>query len=160
MAEISKQKILAGRKAVDAYRTAHTALHSKPWHRGIPEEHTPLLNIMLKAFKEFGFNTIQELFDASMELNIQTFKECYTLEGNCCHSCHGIRPAESDNWGCLEDWYQRRMKETKNETLEPLITADEVRIAYLANPPPQHLPPACTYKIVKIKEPDIDWEWD
>lgn len=68
MPEISEQKILAGRKAVDAYRKAHHALHSKPWHRGVPEEHTPLLNIMLKAFKGLGFNTIQEFFDASATL--------------------------------------------------------------------------------------------
>lgn len=71
MPEISESKILAGRKAVDAYRTAHTQLHSKPWHKGVPEEHTPLLNIMTKAFKGLGFNTIQEFFDASRLLNIQ-----------------------------------------------------------------------------------------
>lgn len=68
---IDKEKILAGRKAVDAYRTAHTALYKKPWHKGIPGEHTPLLNIMVKAFKGLGFNTIQEFFDASELLNIQ-----------------------------------------------------------------------------------------
>lgn len=67
----NKQKVLAGRKAVRVYRTAHTKLYSKGWHRGIPEEHTPLLNIMLKAFKGLGFNTIQEFFDASELLNIQ-----------------------------------------------------------------------------------------
>ncbi|GAI67492.1 unnamed protein product [marine sediment metagenome] len=66
-----KEKILAGRKAVDAYRTAHTKLYEKGWHKGIPEEHTPLLNIMLGAFKGLGFNTIQEFFGASDLLNIQ-----------------------------------------------------------------------------------------
>ena len=71
MPEISKSKIVAGRKAVDAYREAHRALYSKPWHRGVPEEHTPLLNIMVKAFNGLGFNTIQEFFDASDLLNIQ-----------------------------------------------------------------------------------------
>jgi len=71
MPEISKQKILAGRHAVEAYRTAHTKLYEKGWHKGIPEEHTPLLNIMLGAFKGLGFNTIDEFFDASKLLNIQ-----------------------------------------------------------------------------------------
>ncbi len=71
MPKISKGKILAGRKAVDDYRKAHGLLHYKPWHRGIPEEHTPLLNIMTKAFKGLGFNTIQEFFDASEFLNLQ-----------------------------------------------------------------------------------------
>ncbi len=68
---VDKKKILAGRKAVDAYRKAHRQLHSKPWHRGIPGEHTPLLNIMVKAFKGLSFNTIQEFFDASDLANIQ-----------------------------------------------------------------------------------------
>lgn len=68
MPEISKTKILAGRKAVDAYRKAHRALHSKPWHRGIPEEHTPLLNIMLKALKGLEFNSLEEFFAASNSL--------------------------------------------------------------------------------------------
>lgn len=63
-----KEKILAGRKAVEAYRTAHTKLYNQGWHKGIPEEHTPLLNIMLGAFKGLGFNTIQEFFDASETL--------------------------------------------------------------------------------------------
>ena len=66
-----KQKVLAGRKAVDAYRTAHIKLYERGWHKDIPEEHTPLLNIMLGAFKGQGFNSIQEFFDASELLNIQ-----------------------------------------------------------------------------------------
>ena len=68
---IDKEKILVGRKVVDAYRTAHTALYSQGWHNGIPEEHTPLLNIMLGAFKGLGFNSLDEFFDASELLNIQ-----------------------------------------------------------------------------------------
>lgn len=68
MPEINKGKILAGRRAVDAYRTAHSKLYDKGWHKGIPEEHTPLLNIMLGAFKGLGFNSIQEFFDASATL--------------------------------------------------------------------------------------------
>ncbi|MBA7609782.1 hypothetical protein ES703_16976 [subsurface metagenome] len=71
MRKISKRKILAGRKAVDVYREAHQALHAGNWHKGIPEEHTPLLNIMLGAFKGLGFNSIQKFFDASELQNIQ-----------------------------------------------------------------------------------------
>jgi len=66
-----KQKILAGRNRVDAYRTAHTKLYKHGWHKGIPEDHTPLLNIMLGAFRGLGFNTIQGFFDASELLNIR-----------------------------------------------------------------------------------------
>lgn len=63
--------MLAGRKAVKAYREAHRQLHSGPWHRGVPEEHTPLLNKLLTGLKGQGFNSLQEFFDASELLNIQ-----------------------------------------------------------------------------------------
>ena len=65
---LNKEKTLAGRKAVDAYRTAHTKLYKSGWHKGIPKGHSPLLNIMTKALKGLGFNTIQEFFDASERL--------------------------------------------------------------------------------------------
>jgi len=71
MNQVMRLKVVKGRKAVDAYRTAHTALHNKPWHRGIPEEHTPLLNILLGGLKEQDFNSLAEFFGASEELNIK-----------------------------------------------------------------------------------------
>ena len=64
-----KEQILKGREAVDAYRAAHTQLHSKPWHKGVSEDHTPLLNIMLAALKSQGFNSLDEFFTASERLN-------------------------------------------------------------------------------------------
>ncbi len=69
MNQVTGSKILEGRKAVDAYREAHRQLHSKPWHRGIPEEHTPLLNKLLAELKKQGVNSLAEFFDASEELN-------------------------------------------------------------------------------------------
>lgn len=85
---VDKEKILAGRKAVDTYREAHRQLHSKPWHRGIPAEHTPLLNTLVKELNNIGFNTIQEFFDASNEVNEATAK-LYRREGECnrCGKC-------------------------------------------------------------------------
>jgi len=71
MPQHSEDNILAGRTAVDAYRTAHTQMHSKPWHKGIPQEHTPLLNILLDGLKEQDFNSLDEFFDASEELNVK-----------------------------------------------------------------------------------------
>lgn len=77
MPQHSKDNILAGRKAVDAYRTAHTQLHSKPWHKGIPEEHTPLLKVMVKALEKQGFTSekteevLAKFWDASDLLNLQ-----------------------------------------------------------------------------------------
>lgn len=70
MPQHTKEDIVAGRKAVDAYREEHTKLYSKPWHRGIPEEHTPLLNKLLADLKEQAFNSLEEFFNASRELNM------------------------------------------------------------------------------------------
>lgn len=71
MPQHSKENILAGRNAVDAYRADHARLHDKPWHRGIPEEHTPLLNELLAEIKKQGLTSLDEFFDASEELNMQ-----------------------------------------------------------------------------------------
>lgn len=68
---VSKKEILKGREAVDAYRAAHALLYSGGWHKGIPEEHTPLLNTMLVDLKKQGFNTLGEFFAANDELNVQ-----------------------------------------------------------------------------------------
>ena len=71
MNQIMQLKVLEGRKAVDAYREDHYQLHSKPWHRGIPEEHTPLLSKLLAELEKQDFNSLQEFWDASEELSIQ-----------------------------------------------------------------------------------------
>jgi hypothetical protein len=70
MDEQERLRVINARLAVDAYRLAHAQLHSTGWHKDIPEEHTPLLNTMLEEFKKQGFNSLQEFFDASQELNI------------------------------------------------------------------------------------------
>jgi hypothetical protein len=67
---IDKARILEGRKAVESYRTAHAQLYTGGWHRGIPEEHTPLLERMLADLKEQDFASLSEFFAASGELNI------------------------------------------------------------------------------------------
>jgi NADH:ubiquinone oxidoreductase subunit D len=66
-----KQKIVKAREAVDAYRLAHTQLYSGGWYKGIPEAHTPLLNTMLSDLKKQDFNSLDEFFTASEELNMQ-----------------------------------------------------------------------------------------
>ena len=71
MPQHSKDNILAGRTAVDAYRADHAKLYSKPWHKGIPEEHTPLLDNLLADLKGQGFTSLDEFFDASELLNIE-----------------------------------------------------------------------------------------
>lgn len=77
-----KTKVLKGREAVDAYCQAHTKLHSKGWHKGMSEEHTPLLDKVLVKFKEQGFNSLEDFFTASEELNIQELGFASTLDFN------------------------------------------------------------------------------
>ena len=97
MAKAVKGRVLAGRKAVDAYRTAHTALHKKPWHKGIPEEHTPLLDKLLVDLKKQGVNSLDEFFNASEELNAQelgfTSKEDFVAKAT-----------EADKANLMEMW--------------------------------------------------------
>jgi len=60
MPEISETKILAGRKAVDAYREAHKRLHANGWYKGISEDHTPLLEKLVADLEKIGV-TSEEL---------------------------------------------------------------------------------------------------
>ncbi len=65
--------ILAGRAVVDAYRAAHVLLYTNSLisARDIPDAHTPLLNTMLAELKKQGFNSLDEFFTASENLNKQ-----------------------------------------------------------------------------------------
>lgn len=84
---VDKAKVLAGRKAIEAYRIAHAQLHSKPWHKGIPEEHTPLLVKLLSDLGKLEFTSTEidfepkkteilaKFFDASAELDKQVSTE-------------------------------------------------------------------------------------
>ena len=70
--EIHQEQIRNGREAVDAYRAAHAALYDdSPLRRSIPDEHTPLLEILLVSLKEQGFDSLTEFFEASDELNFR-----------------------------------------------------------------------------------------
>lgn len=71
MPELNKQKILAGRRAVEAYRTAHTKLHEKGWHKGIHEEHTPLFRELEGKLRQIGFNSAEEFRWANLDFNAQ-----------------------------------------------------------------------------------------
>ena len=54
---MTKRKILAGRKAVEAYRQAHTQLHSHGWYKGISKDHTLLLKTLVKTLEELDFTS-------------------------------------------------------------------------------------------------------
>jgi len=57
MPEITRDKILVGRKAIDAYREAHRLLHQKPYYRGIHADHTPLLEKLVADLEGQGFTS-------------------------------------------------------------------------------------------------------
>ena len=71
MVELNQSNIVAGRTAVDAYRDAHRQLHSTPWHKGVPEEHTPLLDKLLADLRKQRFNSLEGFSNASDELNVR-----------------------------------------------------------------------------------------
>lgn len=60
---MNKTKVLAGRKAVEAYRTAHNSLYDGGWHKGIPEEHTPLLEKLVADLEEIGVTSAELDFE-------------------------------------------------------------------------------------------------
>ena len=64
----SEQKILAGRRLVEAYRTAHTKLYERAWHKGIPEEHTPILHILQDGLTGLGYKSLNDFFTQSRAL--------------------------------------------------------------------------------------------
>lgn len=71
----NQSKILAGRNVVGAYRTAHAKLHEREWHRGISEEHTPLLKGLVNALEGLGFTSFKPTFDARKTEILDSFFE-------------------------------------------------------------------------------------
>lgn len=79
--EIVKGKILAGRKAVDAYREAHRQLHSGGWYKGISEAHTPLLEKLVADLEKTGVTSTEKDFEPKKNEILAKFwaasdKEC------------------------------------------------------------------------------------
>lgn len=95
-------EILAVREAVDTYRIAHADLYLESLHRDIPERHTPLLNILLSELSINNFNSLDEFFDASEELNIKELgfesREAYNAE-----IVELNKNAERDEYGVIEN---------------------------------------------------------
>ncbi len=66
----SKEKIEAGRGAVDNYRTAHTWLHAGGWYPEIHDDHTRLLGKLKSELTGQGFTSLAEFFNQSELVNI------------------------------------------------------------------------------------------
>lgn len=72
---IDKEKVLQGREAVQEYLTAHAELHSKPWTRDVPAQHTPLINRMKARLQQLGFDTLEDFSQADEELKSIEYNE-------------------------------------------------------------------------------------
>lgn len=70
-------KVLSGRKAVDAYRETHTALHAGGWYKGISEDHIPLLENLKLNLKEIGFDSLGEFEAQASKYQVGTFVDDY-----------------------------------------------------------------------------------
>lgn len=68
MPKPTRDNILAGRVDVDAYRAAHTQLHSGGHYKGISKDHTPLLQELLGKLKMKNFTCLDEFEEADEEL--------------------------------------------------------------------------------------------
>lgn len=79
MAELAKGRILAGREVVGTYRKAHTKLHSRPWHKDVPEEHTPLLIKLVNTLDKLGFASAQTDFEPKKTEILAKFWEASDL---------------------------------------------------------------------------------
>ena len=105
-----KEQILKGRKAVDAYRLAHAQLHSKGWYKGISEEHTPLLEEMVNQLSKQGFNSVDEFFGASDELNLQELELDADFQAKFCEANKDAKKyidEEGNKW--VEDTAKARL---------------------------------------------------
>ncbi len=156
---LGKQKILAGRKAVHRYRTAHTKLHDKGWHKGISEEHTPLLKAMVNALEGLGFISAETDFEpkktevlakfwvANDALIDNQLIETYDRVGECndCGKC--CLQCEYYDVGLFHNCkiYENRPEVCRNyPTIKQLLSGT--------------VPTECSYKLVKKdpKSPEVE----
>ena len=60
---LENNRVLEGRKAVDAYREAHRQLHAGGWYKGISGDHTPLLEKLVSDLDKLGFISAEAGFE-------------------------------------------------------------------------------------------------
>jgi len=71
---IDKDRIIAGRSAVDAYRSAHSKLHANGWYQGISEDHTPLLEKLVSDLEKIGFTSKMKTFESKKNEVLSKFQ--------------------------------------------------------------------------------------
>lgn len=172
---IDVERVLAGRKAIDEYHVAHAELHSEHPEGGVSEEHTPLLEKMLSALKEQGFESQDAFRDANGLVCGLEMLRCYKREG----TCDGCKGRER---GCYPDCIEKssyfdskskvfdirksdREKRTKigQQVSDGTLTLEKLKSYgvefFIWRNFPGNGPPNCSHKWVKVAEPRFDIYW-
>ena len=163
---VDKEKILAGRKVVDAYRI----------DRSNPSTPLPtvssdlLLDKLISDLRELGFNSIDEFFEANEKASIEERNRCARFEGVCDY-CEGRKK------GCLTTCYERATKpDAKSPTGRTALVAgvrgDKSIIAthhywrdyyrslgIMKKGMVYPIIPGCSIRTRIIEEPKLDWHW-
>jgi len=157
------KKIVAGRKAVEEYREAHTKLYEKKADR---YEHAPLAAQLVAKLADLGFQGIDGFFEANEQANIEALSEA-VIKTKYCDGCPGKRKK-----ACVAGCYNKAMEERKGPAgvlerarARRLMNAKNYAPAHWA----KHLPlkvgdefsmyPDCNIMLKVVKEPEIDWQW-
>lgn len=133
-------KVLAGRKIIEAYQKAHQKSHNQ----------AKIEDAALKGLNGLGFASFGDFYEANKQANIAEARRCYRITGHC-DGCPG-REKGCPNLGCPE----REHAAIINRDL----TFDEVMLNFfrLRNLP-DHAPPNCLIRAEEIEKPAFDIYW-
>jgi len=155
-----KQKILAGRKVVDAYRLSHTQIHKDFINEKLRNLHVSIEKELINNLRDLGFDSIDDFFDKNNLLNKLTFTECYRWEGEC-DGCPNRKR------GCSEKCFQElceydnlhRQKTISLDKINPYVAANFYIEKYGEPDRDGNIIPNCKFKLIEVKKPSIDWRW-
>lgn len=147
--------VIAGRKAVDDYRAAEQI--------GKAKDQPARLEVMLSQFREQGFYSIEEFFDANKQAIKDDMARCIVYEGKC-DNCEGRER------GCASTCYTKHTIGEGKAELEPDHQGDGIStISYFADyyktlPPRKKgritpMVPRCNIMTHIVEDPALDWEW-
>lgn len=169
MADI--KKLLAGRKAIEDYREAHSKLHlgrvkadgTVVQPKNVSVKHAPLLKKMLSELKALGFNSIDEFMEANKQAVEADMVRCIRYEGEC-DNCDGQQR------GCVQSCYEERTTGMGRTTVAPDLARDGMATRsyfadYYKSLPPRKkgritpMIPNCSIQVHIIEDPKLDWDW-
>jgi len=173
---VSKEELLAGRKAVDDYLEAHSQLH-QPIKDGkaLAVDHSEIMEKMLSELKAQGFESQDAFRDANgLACGLERMR-CYKMEGTC-DGCKG-RERGCDP-SCIEEIpyfdsqsktlnAQKSSREHRADIEQKLsdgtLTLEKLKgygtHFFTWRKFPDNVPPNCSIKYVKVAEPRFDIYW-